>query len=310
MPIKLPTGLPAKAVLEHEHIFVMDEDRAFHQDIRPLRIAILNLMPRKEATETQLLRLLGNTPLQLEITLLRMATHEPKNTAFEHLSLFYSTFEQLEDSNLDGLIITGAPIEHLEYEEVGYWPELARIFDWSKEHVTSTMHICWGAQAGLYHHYGIPKYPLENKMFGIFQHQVLTETPLVRGFDEGFMAPHSRHSEVRAEDILRHDHLEILASSAEAGVYVVANKRGTQIFVMGHSEYDCLTLAEEYHRDRERGLPVEVPKNYFPSDDPTQKPMHNWRSHAYLLYSNWLNYCVYQETPYHWPQHVKAMERA
>ena len=298
MPIKLPDGLPARAILEHENVFVMDEDRAFHQDIRPLKIVILNLMPVKETTETQLLRLLGNTPLQVEITLLRMESHESKNTSEQHLASFYSTFPAIESQNYDGMIITGAPIEHLPFEEVGYWSELRHIMDWSKSHVTSTMHICWGAQAGLYHHYGIPKYPLDEKMFGVFPHTLHAEIPLVRGFDEGFLAPHSRHSEVRREDILRTPELLLVSESEDAGVYIAARRDGRQIFVTGHSEYDCETLKEEYQRDVNRGLTIQVPKNYFPKDDPTRRPLHNWRSHAYLLFSNWLNYYVYQETPY------------
>src|SRR5579875_609170 len=276
----------------------MDEDRAFHQDIRPLKIVILNLMPVKETTETQLLRLLGNTPLQVEITLLRMESHESKNTSEQHLASFYSTFPVIESQNYDGMIITGAPIEHLPFEEVGYWSELRHIMDWSKSHVTSTMHICWGAQAGLYHHYGIPKYPLDEKMFGVFPHTLHAEIPLVRGFDEGFLAPHSRHSEVRREDILRTPELLLVSESEDAGVYIAARRDGRQIFVTGHSEYDCETLKEEYQRDVNRGLTIQVPKNYFPKDDPTRRPLHNWRSHAYLLFSNWLNYYVYQETPY------------
>ncbi|MCF8564290.1 homoserine O-succinyltransferase [Alicyclobacillus tolerans] len=298
MPIKLPDGLPARAILEQEHVFVMDENRAFHQDIRPLKIVILNLMPMKQVTETQLLRLLGNTPLQVEITLLRMASHESKNTPEEHLSSFYSTFPDIERQNYDGMIITGAPIEHLSFEEVGYWAELQRIMDWSRTHVTSTMHICWGAQAGLYHHYGIPKHPLEEKMFGVFEHTINEEMPLVRGFDESFLAPHSRHTEVRREDILSVPELRIISESEEAGVYIAARPDGRQIFVTGHSEYDYDTLLNEYQRDRDRGMEIRVPKNYFPNDDPTKRPLHNWRSHAYLIFSNWLNYYVYQETPY------------
>lgn len=298
MPIKLPDGLPAKAVLEHENVFVIDEVRAFHQDIRPLKIIILNLMPIKETTETQLLRLLGNTPLQIEITLLRMMTHASKNTSEEHLSLFYKLFADIKGQNYDGMIITGAPIEHLEFEEVSYWEELIQIMEWSKTHVTSTIHICWGALAGLYYHYKIGKYPLNEKMFGVFSHEILTNIPLVRGFDEGFLAPHSRHSEVLAKEVARQSELDLVAVSNEAGVYLVASKDGRQIFVTGHSEYDCDTLKEEYDRDRAKGLDVSVPKNYFPNDDPSRCPIHNWRSHAYLLFSNWLNYYVYQETPY------------
>jgi len=298
MPIKLPDGLPAKYILEQENVFVMDEGRAFQQDIRPLRIVILNLMPTKETTETQLLRLIGNTPLQLEITLLRMETHAPKNTSEEHLTAFYSTFSSIRKQNFDGMVITGAPIEHLPFEAVAYWDELTEIMDWTKQHVTSTIHICWGAQAALYHHYGIQKYPLEEKVFGVFSHNLLANVSLVRGFDEGFLAPHSRHSQTRREDVLQNAALEIVAESPQAGLYIVAEKGGRQVFVTGHSEYDCETLKGEYDRDVQRGLDVAVPKNYFPNDDPTQPPLHNWRSHAYLLFSNWLNYYVYQVTPY------------
>ncbi|GGJ12475.1 homoserine O-succinyltransferase [Alicyclobacillus cellulosilyticus] len=298
MPIKIPDELPARAILEQEGVFVMGYDRAFHQDIRPLKIVILNLMPIKETTETQLLRLLGNTPLQVEITLLRMATHEPKNTSERHLAMFYTTFPEIRHQNFDGMIITGAPIEHLPFEAVNYWQELTEIMEWTKRHVTSTLHICWGAQAGLYYHYGIPKYPLPQKMFGVFSHNILVDIPLVRGFDEGYLAPHSRHSEVRREDILRVPELVLVSESDEAGVYIVTDQTGRQIFVTGHSEYDCLTLKEEYERDLAKGLAIQLPKNYFPNDDPTRRPVHNWRSHAYLLFSNWLNYYVYQVTPY------------
>lgn len=298
MPIKLPDGLPARAVLENENIFVIDEDKAFHQDIRPLKIAIVNLMPIKETTETQLLRLLGNTPLQIEITLLRMESHDSKNTSSQHLEAFYSTFSAIENQNYDGMIITGAPIEHLPFEEVGYWPELRHIMNWTKTHVTSTMHICWGAQAGLYHHYGISKHPLEEKMFGVYSHTLLSDIPLVRGFDDGFLAPHSRYTEVRRQDIVRTPELLLVSESEEAGVYLVARRDGRQVFVTGHSEYDAETLNDEYQRDIRRGLEIQVPQNYFPKDDPTLRPRHTWKSHAYLLYSNWLNYYVYQETPY------------
>ncbi len=298
MPIKLPDGLPAKVILEKENVFVMDENRAFHQDIRPLKIAILNLMPVKQTTETQLLRLIGNTPLQVEIMLLRIESHESKNTSEAHLASFYSTFSEIENQNLDGLIITGAPIEHLDFEEVGYWNELCKIMDWTKTHVTSTMHICWGAQAGLYHHYGVQKFPLREKMFGLYTHHLGADIPLVRGFDETFLAPHSRHSEVRREDILGTEKLTLVAESPEAGVYMVASRDGRQVFVTGHSEYDCRTLHDEYFRDKSRGLPIQIPKNYYENDNPNLRPLHKWRSHAYLLYSNWLNYYVYQETPY------------
>lgn len=298
MPIKLPDGLPATSILERENIFVMGEGRAFHQDIRPLKILILNLMPIKETTETQLLRLLGNTPLQLEITLLRMETHESKNTSADHLLAFYSTFSDVCHQKFDGMIITGAPIELLPFEEVTYWPELSEIMEWTKTHVTSTFHICWGAQAGLYYHYGVPKHALPDKVFGVFSHTLEKQIPLVRGFDDVFVAPHSRHTETRRADVLAVPALSIVAESAEAGVYIVESANHRQVFITGHSEYDCTTLQAEYERDRSRGLDVPVPRNYFPQDDPAQAPVQTWRSHAYLLYSNWLNYYVYQETPY------------
>ena len=299
MPIKVPDNLPAKEILAAENIFVMDETRAFHQDIRPLRIAILNLMPTKETTETQLLRLIGNTPLQVEAVLLHPKTHVSKNTPAEHLEMFYKTFDDIEDEKFDGMIITGAPVEQLEFEQVDYWEELKTIMDWTVDNVTSTFHICWGAQAGLYHHYGIPKYPLPEKLFGVFRHRVTKpNTSLLRGFDEVFYVPQSRYTEVRKEDIERVPQLEILADSEEAGVYIVASKDGKQIFVTGHSEYDPHTLQWEYERDKAKGLRISVPKNYFPNDDPTQKPVSNWRAHGNLLFSNWLNYYVYQITPY------------
>ncbi len=298
MPIKIPDELPAKAILEKENIFVMGENRAFHQDIRPLGILILNLMPVKETTETQLLRLLGNSPLQVEVTLLRIASHESRNTSQEHLTAFYKTFDEVKYKNWDGLIITGAPIEHLDYSQVRYWPELADIMEWSKDHVTSTMHICWGAQAGLYYHFGIPKYPLDSKMFGVYKHRVLADIPLVRGFDEEFLAPHSRHTEVRQQDISGIDDLVLVSDSEDAGVYIAASRDGRQIFVTGHSEYDVSTLAAEYERDKSRGLEIQLPVNYFPADNPENLPVHRWKSHAYLLFSNWLNYYVYQETPF------------
>ena len=299
MPIKVPDNLPAKEILAEENIFFMDETRAFHQDIRPLRIAILNLMPTKETTETQLLRLIGNTPLQVEVVLLHPKTHVSKNTPAEHLATFYKTFDDISAQYYDGLIITGAPVEHLPFEEVDYWEELKTIMTWSRRHVTSTFHICWGAQAGLYHHYGIPKYPLPEKMFGVFPHVVTKRNvPLLRGFDELFYVPQSRHTEVRAEDIEKIGDLEILSVSEESGVYIVASKDGRQIFVTGHSEYDPLTLKFEYERDKAKGLRINLPKNYFPNDDPTRMPLSSWRAHANLLFSNWLNYYVYQQTPY------------
>jgi len=302
MPIKIPENLPALDILHQENIFVMGEERAFHQDIRPLKIVILNLMPIKETTETQLLRLLGNSPLQVDIVLLRIDTHISKNTAQEHLDSFYKRFSDIKKQKFDGMIITGAPVEHLEFEEVTYWEEFKSILDWTKTHVTSTLHICWGAQAGLYHHYSIPKYPLPEKMFGIFNHNVnksgLNGMQLLRGFDDEFYVPHSRHTEIKRSDLEKYPDLEILSESDEAGIYIVVSKDGRQVFVTGHSEYDTLTLKEEYDRDIAKGLSIALPKSYFPNDDPTQRPIHNWRSHTNLLFQNWLNYYVYQETPY------------
>ncbi|MFY0543346.1 homoserine O-acetyltransferase MetA [Brevibacillus sp. H7] len=299
MPITLPDHLPAVEILTNENIFVMKESRAFTQDIRPLRIVILNLMPVKQTTETQLLRLLGNTPLQVEIVLLHPSTHTSKNTAEEHLSMFYQTFEEIKDQKFDGMVITGAPVEHLDFEEVSYWDELKQIMEWKLTNVTSTLHICWGAQAGLYYHYGIPKYPLPEKLFGVFSHTVNKKNvKLFRGFDPLFQIPHSRHTENKREDIEKVAELEILAESEEAGVAIIATKDGRQIFATGHSEYDQNTLKEEYERDLGRGLPISVPKNYFPQDDPGQEPLVSWRAHGNLLFSNWLNYYVYQETPY------------
>ncbi|MCK8817826.1 homoserine O-succinyltransferase [Natroniella sulfidigena] len=299
MPINIPDNLPATKILEEENIFVMKESRAYSQDIRALKILILNLMPLKKVTETQLLRLLGNTPLQVDIVFLQSATHKSQNTSQQHLSTFYKTFDQIKEQKFDGMIITGAPVEHLPFEEVDYWEELQEIMDWKLNNVTSTLHICWGAQAGLYHHFGIPKYPLEQKMFGVFDHQINKDkVKLLRGFDDRFKAPHSRHTEVRKEDIEQVSELEILAESEQAGAYLVATKDGRQIFVTGHSEYDRLTLKGEYERDLAKGLEIQIPKNYFPDDDPTQKPTVEWRSHANLLFSNWLNYYVYQRTPY------------
>jgi len=299
MPIKIPNALPAREILTSENIFVMDEDRAIHQDIRPLRIAILNLMPTKIATETQLLRLLGNTPLQVEIALMRTGSHQSKNTPEEHLQAFYRTFEEMKHEKYDGFIVTGAPVEHLPFEEVDYWSELQEIIEWSKQNVYSTFFICWGAQAALYHQYGIPKYPLPQKMFGVFEHTFSRRNvPLLRGFDDVFYAPHSRHTEIRREDILRIPDLEILSESPRAGVYIVARRDGRQIFVTGHSEYDPLTLKYEYERDVALGLPIHVPENYYPNDDPTCAPVVRWRGHSSLLFANWLNYYVYQVTPY------------
>ncbi|MFC0211516.1 homoserine O-succinyltransferase [Paenibacillus chartarius] len=299
MPIKIPDNLPAKEVLNQENIFVMDESVAFHQDIRPLRIALLNLMPTKETTETQILRLIGNTPLQVDFVLLHPRTHTSKNTSAEHLEAFYKTFDDVKHERFDGLIITGAPVETLEFEEVNYWQELQQIMDWSKTNVTSTLHICWAAQAGLYHHYGVPKYPVDKKIFGVFPHFVAKQNvKLLRGFDEWFYVPQSRHTEVRREDIIGKPGLEILSESDESGVYIVASEDGKHIFVTGHSEYDACTLKWEYDRDVSRGLEIDVPKNYYPNDDPTREPRVTWRAHANLLFSNWLNYYVYQETPF------------
>jgi len=299
MPIKIPDNLPAKEILTSENIFVMDESIAYKQDIRPLRIVILNLMPTKETTETQLLRLIGNTPLQVEAVLLHPKTHVSKNTSQEHLSSFYKTFDEIEAQYFDGMIITGAPVELMPFEEVNYWEELTQIMDWSKSHVTSTFHICWAAQAGLYHHYGINKVELDKKLFGIFPHTICQRNiPLLRGFDEQFYVPQSRHTEVRKSDIEKVEELEIWSESEESGVYIVASKGGKQIFVTGHSEYDPTTLKFEYDRDQAKGLRIDVPKNYFPNNDPTKIPLSTWRAHANLLYSNWLNYYVYQLTPY------------
>ncbi len=299
MPIKIPNALPATQTLLGENIFVITETRAITQDIRPLKIAILNLMPTKITTETQLARLLGNTPLQVELELLHTASHVAKNTAPEHMLSFYKTFEDVKDEYFDGLIITGAPVEQMPFEEVTYWDELCAVMEWSKTHVTSTFHICWGAQAGLYYHYGIKKQPLEEKLFGIFMHEKDRKSSiLLRGFDDVFPAPHSRHTYVKREDIEACPELKILASSDLAGVYAISNHGGSQIFITGHSEYDADTLKKEYLRDKNAGLPIKVPYNYFPNDDDTKEPLVTWRSHANLLYSNWLNYFVYQTTPY------------
>jgi len=299
MPVKIVDNLPAISILEHENIFVMTASRASQQDIRPLHVAVLNLMPTKEVTETQLLRVIGNTPLQVEVTFLHTATHESKHVSSEHLDTFYKTFEEIKDDNFDGLIITGAPIEQIDFEEVHYWEELKTIMDWAQEHVFSTLYICWAAQAGLFYRYGIEKHPLPQKMHGVFHHKVLMKhEPLVRGFDDWFWAPHSRHTEVREADIAACPDLDILASSPEAGVYLIASKDGKHIFVTGHGEYEHDTLQKEYERDRNRGMDIPVPKHYFPNDDPTQRPIVTWRAHANLLYANWLNYYVYQETPY------------
>jgi homoserine O-succinyltransferase len=299
MPIKIPDNLPAKEILTNENIFVMGERRAYHQDIRPMKIVILNLMPTKIVTETQLLRLVGNTSLQVEVTLIHPKSYTSKNTPEEHLISFYSHFEDIKEDKFDGMIITGAPVELLPFEEVDYWQELTDIFEWTKTNVTSTFHICWGAQAALYYHYGIPKYDLAEKMFGVFPHKInIKNEKLLRGFDDEFFAPHSRYTDVKKEDIEKVDDLLILSESEESGIYIVASKDGTKIFVTGHSEYDPLTLKAEYDRDYAKGLEINVPKNYFPQDDASKEPMVKWRSHANLLFSNWLNYYLYQETPY------------
>ena len=299
MPIKIPNALPAAQTLQDENIFVMTETRAMTQDIRPLQIMLLNLMPTKIDTETQLSRLLGNTPLQVELTLVRMRSHESRNTPEEHMLAFYKEFPDVCHRNFDGLVITGAPVEHLPFEEVDYWEELCQIMEWSKTHVHSTFHICWGAQAGLYYHFGVGKQPLAEKMFGVFPHtKDYARSILLRGFDDTFMVPHSRHTTVDRAEIEKVPELRILASSEEAGVYAVITKNGKQVFITGHSEYDPLTLEREYKRDVAAGKPINVPKNYYPGDDPEKTPVVTWRSHANLLYSNWLNYFVYQTTPY------------
>lgn len=299
MPIKIPNSLPAAKTLAEENIFVMTETRALTQDIRPLKILILNLMPTKISTETQLARLLGNTPLQVEVELIRTVSHESKNTSQEHLLSFYKTFNDIKDQRFDGMIITGAPVEHLEFEDVEYWDELCGIFEWSKSHIHSTFHICWGAQAGLYYHFGIKKRPLEKKLFGVFPHTVSYKNPILfRGFDDIFYAPHSRSSTVDIRDVEAVPELKILSTSPEAGVYACMTAEGRQIFITGHSEYEADTLAKEYFRDKEKGIDIDVPKNYFPGDDPKNPPNVMWRAHANLLFSNWLNYFVYQTTPY------------
>lgn len=299
MPIKIPNGLPARETLESENIFVMPETRALTQNIRPLRIALLNLMPTKVVTETQLSRLLGNTPLQVELELVQVRSHKSKNTSQEHMLAFYKTFDEVENQFFDGMIITGAPVEQMPFEEVEYWDELCYIMEWSKTHVHSTFHICWGAQAALYYHFGIEKVPLAKKLFGVFPHKVVYKNPiLLRGFDDIFWVPHSRHTTVRWEDVAAVPEIKILAGSEEAGLYAMITPGGRQVFITGHSEYDPETLKLEYLRDKNAGLPIDVPKNYFPDDDDTKPPMVRWRGHANLLYSNWLNYIVYQTTPY------------
>ena len=299
MPLTLPDRLPAIDLLKQENIFVMDTTRASSQDIRPLRIAVLNLMPLKITTETDLVRLLSNSPLQIELSFMKVKSHTSKNTPVEHMKAFYTDFEEMRHHKYDGFIITGAPVEHMDFEEVSYWEEMTEIFEWARHNVTSTLYICWAAQAGLYHYYGIPKYPLDKKMFGIFKHRVSKpELPIFRGFDDEFYIPHSRHTEVRREDILRNPELDILAESEESGVYMVMARGGREIFLTGHSEYSPLTLDTEYRRDLAKGLPIEMPKHYYRNDDPSQPPLVTWRAHANLLFNNWLNYYVYQATPY------------
>lgn len=299
MPIKIPASLPAAQMLEKENIFVMSEERAVSQDIRPLKIAILNLMPKKSVTETQFIRLLANTPLQIDITLLFTKTHIPKNTPIEYIRTFYKMFDDVKGEKFDGLIITGAPVETLEFEQVNYWNELCEIIDWSKTNVYSTMYVCWGAQAGLYRNYGIGKTAVPKKISGIFRHALLVNShPLVRGFDERFYAPHSRYTEISVDDVTAQENLVPLAISDEAGLYLICSKNGREVYITGHAEYDLETLSDEYNRDVSRNIPIEVPKNYFPDNNPQLPPLNIWRAHATLLFSNWLNYYVYQQTPY------------
>ena len=299
MPIKVQNDLPAREILERENIFVMDENRAVHQDIRPIHIAILNLMPLKEETELQLLRSFSNTPLQIDVTFVKVKSHESKNTSSSHLNKFYVEFDEIRAQRFDGMIITGAPVEMMEFEEVDYWKELTEIMDWAETHVTSTIHLCWAAQAGLYHYYGLQKRILDHKMFGVFEHRVLNrKIPLVRGFDDVFYAPHSRHTEVPMEEIRKVEALTVLAESDEAGLFLAMAENGSKIFVMGHPEYDRVTLDGEYKRDLAKNLPIDLPKNYYPDDNPENRPLLTWRSHANNLYTNWLNYYVYQNTPY------------
>ena len=299
MPIRIPDSLPATSVLESENIFVMTENRALHQDIRPLNLLILNLMPTKIVTETQLLRKLSNTPLQIHVQLLKTSSHVSQNTDSDHLDSFYTSFDQVKENHYDGMIITGAPVENLDFADVDYWEELCEIMEWTKTHVHSTLHVCWGAQAGLYYHYNIPKYSLDKKLFGVFPHVALKkQSPLFRGFDDIFYVPHSRHTENRAEDILKNPDLTLLAVSEEAGVFAVKSEDNRRFFITGHPEYDPDTLAKEYFRDVDKGLPIDIPKNYFPDNDPSQTPVVHWRSAGQLFYTNWLNYYVYQTTPY------------
>lgn len=310
MPIKIPNSLPARAILEGENVFVMTDARATVQDIRPLRILILNIMPTKIETETQLLRLLGNSPLQVEIELLQTASYSSKNTPHSHLKDFYKTFDQVRDMRFDGMIITGAPVETMEFEQVDYWEELTEIMEWTKSNVYSTLHICWGAQAGLYYHFGVKKYPLPRKISGVYTHRVLEPLhPLVRGFDDYYTMPHSRYTEIRREDIAEHDELVVLSTSPEAGVAIVAHKNGRQFFCTGHLEYDRQTLAGEYFRDVNRGISPTLPEHYFPGDDPESLPIMDWRSHAHMFFANWLNYYVYQQTPYDLADLIKISEQ-
>ena len=299
MPLNIPNNLPAISYLEEENIFVLDGFRAISQDIRPLKIAVLNLMPLKIETETDLIRLLSNTPLQIELTLLKIGSHIPKNTPAEHMDQFYVDFAEIESQKYDGLIITGAPVENMPFEEVDYWDELVTILNWSKTHVTSTVHICWAAQAGLYHHYGISKHLLKQKMFGVFPHHILVKNhPLFRGFDDVFYVPHSRHTEVKIEDILACLELQLLSVSDEAGAYMVSARNGREIYITGHSEYTAFTLDNEYKRDLSKGLNIQIPRNYYQGDNPNNDPVVRWKAHANLLFSNWLNYFVYQQTPF------------
>lgn len=299
MPIKIPDSLPARATLEGENIFVMTEYRAIHQDMRPLNLLILNLMPTKIVTETQLLRKLSNTPLQIQVELLQMSSHTSHNTDADHLSSFYTTFDKIKQRRFDGMIITGAPVENMDFADVDYWPELCEIMEWTRTHVHATLHVCWGAQAGLYYHYNIPKYSLPKKLFGVFPHTAIKkQSPLFRGFDDEFFIPHSRHTENRVEDILKVPELELLAVSKQAGVFAVKSEDNRRFFITGHPEYDQDTLAREYFRDKDKGLPIDVPENYFPNDDAGLEPVVRWRSSGQLFYTNWLNYYVYQTTPY------------
>ena len=301
MPIKIQSDLPVKEILEKENLFVMDENRAMHQDIRPIYILILNLMPLKEETELQLLRSLSNTPLQVDVSFMAVESHQAKNTSRSHLNKFYQTFSELKDKKFDGMIITGAPVEQMPFEEVDYWEELVEIMEWTKTHVTSTIHLCWGAQAALHYYYGLEKVLLPKKLFGLYTHKVLNrKEPLVRGFDDYFVAPHSRHTAIPREDIAACEDLKIMAESEEAGVFLCMAEGGKKIFVMGHPEYDRITLQKEYERDKAKGLPIDLPKNYFPDNDDSRRPALQWRAHANTLYTNWLNYYVYQLTPYIW----------